>query len=251
MATQELVLTSPEQKELAVPTPMKLIELAVQQGANADQLGKLMDMQLRWQAEEARLAWISDMAAFKAECPEILKTKHVKQKGKEGKDAPEYWHVELDKACEILVPLLTKHKFTHRWESPAEQKPGLTVTCVIQHKQGHAERTTLTAPHDNTGAKNAVQAVGSSQFYLERYTFLAALGIAPKGHDTDGIAGGIGTGRRAEQCEWIANCRNAEELVRVWKAAHEEASAVRDYDAVKLYLEAKDRRKQELAEGQL
>jgi len=257
MSSQPVEALNPQPIVLAekssVPkSPAQLLELAVSQGANVDQLAKLMDLQLRWQAEEARLAWIDDMSAFKAECPEILRTKHVKQTSKkEGVSAPEYWHAELDKACEILIPILSKHNFTHRWECETS-KDGIVVTCVIQHKMGHSERTqSPPAPPDATGGKNAVQAIGSTKYYLERYTFFAALGIAPKGQDTDGVPQGIPTHRRAEQVEWIQNCRSAEELTRVWKGAHEEAAAVRDYDAIRLYIEAKARRKDELFRGDL
>lgn len=247
---QALVKRKYERRPMVPKSPAELMELAISKGADVDQLTKLMDLQLRWQGEEARLAWISDMAEFKAECPEIMKTRHVKQIAKEGKSAPEYWHAELDKACELLIPVLSKHNFTHRWEAEMG-KEGVTVTCVIQHKSGHAERTTLSAPPDATGSKNAVQAIGSTKFYLERYTFFAALGIAPKGQDTDGVVSGIPTHRRSEQVEWIANCRTAEELTRVWKSAHEEAASVRDYDAIRLYIEAKDKRKDELFRGDL
>lgn len=232
-------------------TPMELLQWAVTNGANVDQLGKLMEYQLRWQAEEARLAWIRDMEAFKAECPEIIRTKVVKQTAKEGKTAPQYSHAELDKICDVVIPLLRKHNFTHGWKSECGAN-GVTVTCLIRHNLGHVdEQTSLTGPPDVSGGKNAIQAIGSSTYYLERYTLLAALGLAPKNQDTDGVVPGIPTGRRAEQCEWIANCRKPEELLRVWKAAHEEASAVRDYDAIRLYIEAKDKRKDEIAGGEL
>jgi ERF superfamily len=236
-------------EKLVLKTPAQLLEMAVAQGANVDQLSKLMDLQLRWQAEEARLAWIQAMAEFKAECPEILKTRHVKQILKDGRQGPEYWHAELDKACEILIPQLSRFGFTHRWEAEST-KDMVTVTCVIQHKLGHAERTTLTAPADVTGGKNAVQALGSAKYYLERYTFFAALGIAPKGQDTDGYIPALGADRTSQHVEAIGKASNQGELNRVWKEAHEEAYAIRDYNSVREFLEAKDRRKDQIIRGE-
>ena len=40
---------------------------------------------------------------------------------------------------------------------------------------------------DDSGTKNPVQAIGSTTWYLCRYTFLASAGVAVKGQDTDGI----------------------------------------------------------------
>jgi hypothetical protein len=41
-------------------------------------------------------------------------------------------------------------------------------------------------PHDSTGSKNAVQAVGSSTSYGKRYTACALLNITSRGEDDDG-----------------------------------------------------------------
>lgn len=233
--------------KLAAPTPNDLLALAVSKGADVDQLGKLMELQLRWEANEARKAWVEAMAAFKLDAPIILKTKHVNQ----GAGKAQYDHAELDKVCEAVISGLNKHRLQHRWE--AEQVAGgiLNISCIIQHKLGHSERTTLAGPADTTGGKNSIQAIGSTVTYLQRYTLLAATGLAAKNQDTDGKTPAMPLDTIAERCEWIANARNAEELMRLWKNAHEEAATVRDYNAVKIYIEAKDKRKDELFGGSL
>jgi hypothetical protein len=225
-------------------TPFELIEIAVEKGATVDQLGKLMELQLRWEANEARKAWVAAMDAFKAEAPIILKTKEVDQ----GSGKAHYWHAELDKACEIIIKALHEHGLQHRWES--DQQPAwINVSCIITHSMGHSERTTLGGPPDQTGGKNSIQAVGSSVKYLQRYTLLAATGLAAKEPDTDGKAPILPLDRITEHCDWIASA-SAGELMRLWKDAHLEAHEVRDYNAVKIFLQAKDKRKEEL-EGAL
>ena len=52
------------------------------------------------------------------------------------------------------------------------------MTCVLSHRDGHFEETTLTAGRDDSGKKNAIQQVGSTITYLQRYTLKAALGLA-------------------------------------------------------------------------
>jgi len=42
------------------------------------------------------------------------------------------------------------------------------------------------ASPDSSGGKNSIQAIGSTISYLERYTFMAATGLAAKGMDDDG-----------------------------------------------------------------
>lgn len=238
-----------ETKVLVVPkSPQQLMEIAASRGASVAELTALFDLQMRWKAEEARMAWIEDMASFKLVCPEILKTRHVQQVSKDpGKTAPSYWHAELDKAVELLVPVLNRHRFTHRWEG-ATGPEGITVTCVIQHLLGHSERTSRTAPPDATGGKNAVQAIGSTQYYLERYTFFAALGIAPKGQDKDGTVGADPEWLK-EQAEEIGRCETLQGLEAAFKLSASVALEANDIEAYKALRTAKNSRKKELEKG--
>lgn len=50
----------------------------------------------------------------------------------------------------------------------------------------------MRASPDNSGSKNAIQAVGSTVTYLQRYTLLAATGLAAAGQDDDGDEGDRG-----------------------------------------------------------
>lgn len=238
-----------EPKALVVPkSPQELMEVAISRGASVAELTALFDLQMRWKAEDARMAWIEDMAAFKLVCPEILKTRHVQQVSKDPtKSAPSYWHAELDKAVELLVPVLRRHRFTHRWEGSSGPE-GITVTCVIQHDLGHSERASLSAPPDTTGGKNAVQAVGSTKYYLERYTFFAALGIAPKGQDKDGNTS-VSPDWLKEQAEEIGRCETLQGLEAAFKIAAASALEANDIEAYKALREAKNSRKKELAKG--
>mgnify|MGYP000541184124 FL=1 len=72
------------------------------------------------------------------------------------------------------------------------------VTCILSHRDGHSEESSLSGPADASGSKNAIQAIGSTLTYLQRYTLVQALGLAA-GDDDDGKAGGIGDGAITEQ----------------------------------------------------
>ena len=62
----------------------------------------------------------------------------------------------------------------------------ITVTGVLSHRLGHSEQTTMQLPTDITGAKNPVQAIGSSTSYGKRYVAMALLNISSRGEDDDG-----------------------------------------------------------------
>ena len=164
-------------------TPMDMLRMAIDKNADLDKLQQLVALQERWEANEARKAYVSSMNDFRANPPVIYKTKKVSYST--GKGTTEYSHALLENAAEIIGAELTKHGLSFRWD--CEQSDAqVKVTCVITHSSGHSERVSLQAGLDQSGGKNNIQALGSTVSYLERYTLFAATGMAPKGMDNDG-----------------------------------------------------------------
>ena len=142
-------------------------------------LQALLDVKRQWEADEARKAYVAAMAEFKANAPSIAKNKKV------AFGNTKYEHATLDNVCDMVIPALSKYGISHRWET--EQAGSvIRVTCVLTHVLGHSERTVLEAGADTSGSKNPIQAIGSAVTYLQRYTFLAATGLAVGGIDNDG-----------------------------------------------------------------
>jgi hypothetical protein len=142
-----------------------------------------MGLQERWETNEARKAYTKAMSAFKQEQFSIDKNKLVDFKTQKG--AVSYKHATLDNICNIVVPLLSKHYLSHKWVTKQDNN-AVSVTCTVTHVQGHSEDVTLAAPPDTSGSKNSIQSIASTVSYLERYTILAALGIAVQDQDNDG-----------------------------------------------------------------
>lgn len=156
-------------------TPMGMLQIAVQQGADIDKIQKLMDLQERWEKKEAEKAYTTAMSAFRAECPAIDKTRSGHNSTYAG----------LSETIEQIKGLLAKNGLSHSWKVDQNEKT-ITVKTCITHVQGHQECTSITGPHDTSGSKNAIQAIASSISYLERYGLFAILGLASKEQDDDG-----------------------------------------------------------------
>lgn len=168
------------QTPATTPTPATLLQMAVAQGADLDRLEKLMALQERWEANEARKAFVEAMVSFKAgEDLQIGKNKHVKFESRGG--FTEYDHAELSDCVAVILPALARHGISHSWTFRQDEK-GCTVGCVLTHRLGHSsEPVTMTAGADDSGGKNKIQAISSTKTYLERYTLLAATGLATGG----------------------------------------------------------------------
>lgn len=166
----------------ASDNPNSMLALAIEQKMDAATIKDMMDLRDRWEAGEARKAFVQAMADFKANPPEILKKKLVKFETQSGTTS--YSHAELADVTEAILQPLAAHGFSHRWE--VKQDNAITVTCVLTHRQGHSESVTLSSPPDDSGKKNKIQQVASTITYLQRYTLLAITGLAAKGMDNDG-----------------------------------------------------------------
>lgn len=169
-------------------TPSDLLRIAVQQGADLDRLERLMALQERYEANEARKAFNVAMTAFKAEPLTIFKRKNVGYTTREG-DFVGYKHAELSDVTDVVGPAMARHGLSYRWD--IQQADGrINVSCIVTHALGHFETVTMDAAPDNSGKKNAIQQIASAVQYLQRYTLLAATGMSTKGMDDDGKGAG-------------------------------------------------------------
>ena len=168
----------------AAMTPMEMVGRALEMGVSAEILKQMMDLRDREEARNAKLAFTRAVAAAKAEIRPILKTREVDYTP-QGKNRVNYRHEDLAGIDEQVTPILTKHGLSYRYESDNGIDRPLTVTCVLEHVDGHATRTPLSAGADNSGGKNSLQAIASAATYLQRYTLKLALGLSVS-HDDDG-----------------------------------------------------------------
>lgn len=149
-------------------TPMDMLAQAVERGMPVETIDKLMALADRWQTNQARMAFDAAVAAAKAEIPVIAKNRT-------GHNNKRY--ADLSAIAATVDPILGRHGLGYRFRTVQDEKT-IRITCVLFHKDGHAEENTLCGPSDTTGNKNAIQAIGSTSTYLMRYSLVQALGLA-------------------------------------------------------------------------
>lgn len=188
MAEKEVqIIDNAPATQMAI-TPMQMLQMAVEQGADLDKMQQLMALQERWEANEAQKAYVTAMSAFRADCPTIDKTR----------DAHNSRYAGLAETIEQIRVILSDHGLSHSWKVDQKDQD-ITVTTCITHRQGHQECTSITAPPDKSGSKNNIQAIASTISYLERYGLFAMLGLASKEMDDDGGKAGD------RDIEWITS----------------------------------------------
>jgi len=184
------VVTISAQAVQVAATPADLVRYAMDNNVDMDQLERFYELQRKWEEDQAKKAYVVAMSAFKAEPLVIEKTKQVSMKLKEGGKI-EFKHVELAGVVDAVVPAMALHGLSHRWDIHQSDKDRIiTVDCIITHAGGHSEKVTMHGLPDDSGKKNAIQQVASTVTYLQRYTLMAACGVAAKNIDDDGNGGG-------------------------------------------------------------
>jgi hypothetical protein len=174
-------------------TPMEMLNQAVERGANIEVLTKLMDLQERWEANQARKAFDEAISAAKAEIGPVTRnaTGHNDKR-----------YANFAAYARVVDPVISKFGLSYRFRTT--QTDRINVTCILSHKAGHSEENTLTGPPDKTGSKNDIQAIGSTLKYLQRYSLVQSLGLSDDdGSDDDGHAAGAGDTITSEQAQQI------------------------------------------------
>jgi hypothetical protein len=228
MKQDSLALAEGQAKTMQATNPMALLQLAIEREGSIDVIERLAKLQMEVMDREARIAYIGAFETFKRNAPTIVKDSAIivneQVRGKFAK---------LDQICDKLIPSLLEVGITHRWKTSAADDGKIVCTCFLRHNMGHEEQgATFAAPPDTSGSKNAVQAVGSTASYLERYTLVASCGIAIKGMDkVDEGAGERSRMADTTMREWldhIAASSNGPELTARYIQALKAASATED-----------------------
>ena len=163
-------------------TPSDMIRLAVAGGADLEKLEKLLILQERYEANEAKKAYHKAISDFKKNPPKVTKDKQNAQY--------KSMYTTLGNLVNTVNPELSKHGLSASWE--IKQNGTIEVSCILTHTMGHSERTSAAAPADISGAKNAIQQIKSTITYLKAVTFESITGLASSDAnlDDDGQAHG-------------------------------------------------------------
>lgn len=168
------VAPRPKVEAPAPMSPADLVSYAIQSGQPIDIIREAIALSKELKREQALEAFDAAVADAKAEIGPAVKNRT-------GNNSKRY--ADFAAYAAVVDPIIGKHGLSYRFRTTQDDR--IHVTCVLSHRSGHREETTLSGPSDTTGSKNAIQAIGSTLTYLQRYTLIQALGLAAS-EDDDG-----------------------------------------------------------------
>ena len=219
----------------------KILALAENPNVPVERIEQVIGLFQKVEAIKSRQAFEAALADAKAEIPQIVKDRLVSYG--EGNKKTSYKHEDLAGIAKQIDPILSKHGLSYRWRTTSKLNEPVTVTCILAHRGGYSEENTLSAGRDDSGGKNAIQAIGSSLTYLQRYTLKGALGLAAA-HDDDGKAAGAGDCITDEQADELLaliqeSGSNPASFLKIARAETVSDILAKDLPGLKKVLEAK------------
>lgn len=155
--------------------------LAKDSSVDVTKLERLIEMQERIMKHQAKAAFDTAFAEMQGEIPEIGEKGEIIVDGKVRST-----YATNEDIQRLIKPILQKHGFSIRFRNEWLDGKQLKVIGILSHRSGHSEQDEFVAAADTSGSKNAIQALGSTRSYGQRYTTIALLNIATRGTDDDG-----------------------------------------------------------------
>jgi hypothetical protein len=178
-------LTTVEAREVApIREPDQLMNALVQAAMNPDvdpdKMERMLALYERMETRKAQSDFDNALSVMLPKLPEIGKRGEAKSGEKKL-----YTFARWEDINRAIKPILAEHGFALTFRTDIHEK-GVLVTGILS-RGGHQRETSLLVPFEDSGAKNATQARGSSTSYGKRYTASALLNLVTSDEpDNDG-----------------------------------------------------------------
>lgn len=179
------------------PTMLDIIrEVASSPNADLGKLEKLLELQERVEARQAKTAYQKAMKACQEECPVVVRD--AKNESNHSR------YARLETVNQKIRPVIAKHGFSMTFSTGVPRDPkAVRIICRVLHEAGHWEEHEMEGDLDTQGAqgksnKTSIQGLGSTVSYLRRYLTLLIFNVVIANEDNDGQKTGFITEQQAQ-----------------------------------------------------
>jgi len=162
-------------------SPAALTRLALTHGQSLADIEKMLELQIKYEKNEARKAYFDAVAKFKAVAPPVKKDKW--------NDWFKSWYTTLGNLLDTYNPILGEHGLSLSFpinSVPPHTDKSMTVECKLSHAMGHSEAISMTSPIDQAAvgktsgqkSRTPIQDIKTTFTYLRSATCEAILGVA-------------------------------------------------------------------------
>lgn len=149
--------------------------LAANPSVDVVKLEKIIELQERILRHNAESAFNVAFSRMQPNIPTIIERAST--------DKTSY--APLEDIIEQVRPILAQHGFSLGFKTEWPEKGSVRVIGILTHDDGHSRTSEFLSAADQTGSKNAIQALASTVSYGKRYTAKDLLCIVTKREDDD------------------------------------------------------------------
>ena len=166
--------------------PQKYSLQLLEHGVDVDRIEKMLELQERFEANEARKAFFDAMSKAQADMPTVKEDTFNKQTNS--------WYPSYKALAAACKPVYTSYGLSMVfYEGDCPKDDQIRIYCDITHSLGHTETKYTDMPLDAVGIKGSVnktpiQAKGSSFSYGRSYLMRLIWNLPTSEHDDDGQA---------------------------------------------------------------
>lgn len=165
---------------------LQVIErVAMSKDVDVSKLEKMLDMQERILAKQAETSFNQAMSRLQPRLPIIQHDAEIKHGEKLISSYSRYESID-----KLIRPIYTSEGFSLSFNSKKQPDGSVTYYGTLSHIDGHSRTAEMDLPADSSGAKNAIQAKGSTISYAKRYLVSMLLNLVTTGDDDDAEKGG-------------------------------------------------------------
>ncbi len=181
MPTESADLVVQESQAVAPATVMEAIkQMAVDPRVDVEKFERLIALQERMVAVQAKQSFFASMARLQPKLPVITKHGRIEIRGTVQSTYAKYEDIDA-----AIRPLLNEEGFAFSFTTTTPAANTMRIVCRLSHRDGHSEESEVTLPNDTSGSKNGTQGVGSTFSYGKRYLVTSALNIITRDEDDD------------------------------------------------------------------
>ena len=206
--------------------------LAKDPTVDVEKLQRLIDLQERILKHNAEAAFNAAFSAMQGDIPEIdEKGRLINHKTGQLQST----YAKNEDIQRALRPILQQHGFALSFRTEWPESGQVRLIGILTHREGHSRESVFLAAADDSGNKNAIQALGSTVSYGHRYVTADLLNITSRAQDDDGQASTLGVKKASELPagfeDWWADMVAVSDdgLVALTKAWNESRPELRAY----------------------
>lgn len=215
-SAQEIATKVEQLPAVQSPDPMQMLGAALERGMPVKDLGPLMDLVERHNANEAKKSFAYAMAKFQGLCPPIRKVATATIRSKKGNASSfSYTFPPYDEIKRTIQPHLSACGLSVTFSDFKIEDSILDLACIITHVDGHSESYPFAIPVDSSLTVNDMQKVGIANSYCKRYALCNALDLTGTDMDTDGNAASAEKREKAKAARKPQNPATKEQIANL------------------------------------